>query len=133
MRALASKLRDQIEDAEENMVDERQEDKPSMSSLSPQTEIIGPMVKSIREGDKDHQPVRIALPTPITVRKNNACSSGPNGIGKAHPRALADGPDFALSQIEDPRLCRRKVGTPTSAPLFLPMSELGITARIFQP
>ena len=86
MRALASKLRDQIEDAEENMVEERQEDKTINDFTIPsQTEIIGPMVEIRSVGVmKDHEPVRITLPTPITVRKKQRLLlKGPNGIGKS--------------------------------------------------
>jgi ATPase subunit of ABC transporter with duplicated ATPase domains len=105
MRALASKLRDQIEDAEENMVEERQEDKTINDFTIPsQTEIIGPMVEIRSVGVmKDHEPVRITLPTPITVRKKQRLLlKGPNGIGKSTLlQALANGTEEGATIAPD--------------------------------
>ncbi len=98
MRKLASKLRDQVEDAEENMVDERREDKTITDFTIPaQTEIIGPMVeiKSVGvmkerarhtpgEGRMSLEPMKKKINPPITVRKNQKLLiKGPNGIGKS--------------------------------------------------
>lgn len=95
MRALASKLRDQIEEAEENMVDERQEDKTINDFTIPsQPEIIGPMVEIKSVGVMiDHEPVQKNISPPITVRKRQRLLiKGPNGIGKSTLlQALADG------------------------------------------
>ena len=95
MRALASKLRDQIEDAEENMVDERREDKTINEFTIPsQPEIIGPMVEINSVGVMiDHEPVQKTIDPPITVRKRQRLLiKGPNGIGKSTLlQALADG------------------------------------------
>lgn len=108
MRALASKLRDQIEDAEENMVEERQEDKTINDFTIPsQTEIIGPMVEIRSVGVmKDHEPVRITLPTPITVRKKQRLLlKGPNGIGKSTLlQALANGSEEGATISPDVRV-----------------------------
>lgn len=95
MRALASKLRDQIEEAEENMVDERQEDKTINEFTIPsQPEIIGPMVSIKSVGVMiNHEPVQKIIDPPITVRKRQRLLiKGPNGIGKSTLlQALADG------------------------------------------
>lgn len=95
MRALASKLRDQVEEAEENMVDERQEDKTINDFTIPaQTDIIGPAVEIRSVGVMiDHEPVRKTISPPITVRKKQRLLlKGPNGIGKSTLlQALADG------------------------------------------
>jgi len=86
MRALASKLRDQVEEAEENMVDERREDKTINEFTIPsQPEIIGPMVEIKSVGVMiDHEPVKKKIDPPITVRKRQRLLiKGPNGIGKS--------------------------------------------------
>lgn len=86
MRKLASKLRDQVEDAEENMVDERQEDKTINEFTIPsQTEIIGPMVEIKSVGVMiNNEPVRKTLLPPISLRKKQRLLlKGPNGIGKS--------------------------------------------------
>ena len=86
MRKLASKLRDQVEDAEENMVDERREDKTISEFIIPaQTDIIGPMVEIKSVGVMiNHEPVKKKIDPPITVRKKQKLLiKGPNGIGKS--------------------------------------------------
>ena len=86
MRKLASKLRDQVEDAEENMVDERQEDKTINEFTIPsQTEIIGPMAEIKSVGVMiNNEPVRKTLLPPISLRKKQRLLlKGPNGIGKS--------------------------------------------------
>ncbi len=71
MRKLASKLRDQVDDAEENMVDERQEDKTINEFTIPsQPEIIGPIVEIRSMGVMiNNEPVRKTITPAITVRK----------------------------------------------------------------
>ena len=95
MRKLASKLKDQVEEAEENMVSERQEDKTITEfNIPTQTEIVGPMVEISSVGVMvNHEPVRKTLSSPISLRKNQKLLiSGPNGIGKSTLlKALADG------------------------------------------
>ncbi len=108
MRKLASKLRDQVEDAEENMVDERQEDKTINDFIIPaQTDIIGPMVeiKSVGEMIK-HDPVKKKIHPSITVRKKQRLLiKGPNGIGKSTLlQALADGNEKGATITKDVRV-----------------------------
>src|SRR3989339_551485 len=95
MRKLASKLRDQVEEAEENKVDERQEDKTITEfNIPTQSDIVGPMVEISSVGVMvKHEPVRKFLPTPIGLRKKQKLLiSGPNGIGKSTLlQALAGG------------------------------------------
>lgn len=95
MRKLASKLRDQVEEAEENKVDERQEDKTITEfNIPTQTDIVGPMVEISSVGVMvNHEPVRKQLSTPIALRKKQKLLiSGPNGIGKSTLlQALASG------------------------------------------
>jgi len=86
MRKLASKLRDQIEEAEEEMVDERQEDKTIRDfSFPAQTDIVGPVLEIESVGVMvDHEPVRKTLNSPISLRKRQKLLvKGPNGIGKS--------------------------------------------------
>ncbi len=95
MRKLASKLQEQIEEAEENMVDERKEDKTIRDfTLPAQTEYIVPAVE-IRSVAVmiNHEPTRKTLTQPILVRKKQKLLvQGPNGIGKStFLRALASG------------------------------------------
>jgi ATPase subunit of ABC transporter with duplicated ATPase domains len=95
MRALASKLKDQVEEAEEEMVDERQEDKTINEFTIPaQTDIVGPVVTIESVGIMvGHEPVRKQLATPLEVRKKQRLIiKGPNGIGKStFLAALASG------------------------------------------
>jgi ATPase subunit of ABC transporter with duplicated ATPase domains len=86
MRKLASKLREQVEEAEEEMVDERQEDKTINEFTIPaDIETVGPLVEINSVGIMvDHEPVRKTLPLPIEVRKKERLLiQGPNGIGKS--------------------------------------------------
>ncbi len=85
MRKLASKLRDQVEDAEENIVDERQEDKTINEFTIPaQDEMVGNLVEIHSVGIMaNHEPVRRDLLPPVTLRKKQKLIiEGPNGIGK---------------------------------------------------
>ena len=95
MRKLASKLKDQVEEAEENMVDERQEDKTITEfNIPTQTEIVGPLVEISSVGVMvNHEPVRKTLSSPLSLRKKQKLLiSGPNGIGKSTLlEALANG------------------------------------------
>lgn len=108
MRALASKLRDQIEDAEENMVDERREDKTINEFTIPsQPEIIGPMVEINSVGVMiNHEPVQKNISPVITVRKRQRLLiKGPNGIGKSTLlQALADGTEKGAVITPDVRV-----------------------------
>lgn len=108
MRKLASKLRDQVEDAEENMVDERQEDKTiNEFSIPSQPEIIGPMVEIRSMGVMiNNEPVRKTITPAITVRKKQRLLlKGPNGIGKSTLlQALASGTEEGATIAPDVRV-----------------------------
>jgi len=83
MRKLASKLRDQVEDAEENMVEVRREDRTIRDFEIPNQDILGALVtlkeiSLLKKGD----PIRV--PVDITLRKRHRLLiTGPNGIGKS--------------------------------------------------
>lgn len=86
MRKLASKLRDQVETAEEEMVDERQEDKTIHAFTIPAQEgIVGTVAEIASVGIMvKHEPVHKTLRAPIILRKNHKLAiEGPNGIGKS--------------------------------------------------
>lgn len=108
MRKLASKLRDQVEDAEENMVDERQEDKTINEFTIPsQPEIVVPMVEIRSVGVMvNNEPVRKTIMPPITVRKKQRLLlKGPNGIGKSTLlQALANGTEEGATIAPDVRV-----------------------------
>jgi len=83
MRKLASKLRDQVEDAEENMVEVRREDRTIRDFDIPAQDILGALV-TLKEISllKNGDPIRV--PVDITLRKRHRIIiSGPNGIGKS--------------------------------------------------
>ncbi len=83
MRKLASKLRDQVEDAEENMVEVRREDRTIRDFEIPTQDILGVLVtlnaiSLLKNGES------IRVPVDITIRKRHRLLiSGPNGIGKS--------------------------------------------------
>ena len=108
MRALASKLRDQVEEAEENMVDERQEDKTINDFTIPsQPEIIGPMVEINSVGVMiNNEPVHKTISPAISVRKKQRLLiKGPNGIGKSTLlQALASGTETGALISPDVRV-----------------------------
>ena len=108
MRKLASKLRDQVEEAEENMVDERQEDKTINEFTIPaQTDTVGAVVEIESVGIMiDHEPVRKKLIAPIEVRKKQKLIvKGPNGIGKStFLAALAAGKEKGAEIAPDVRV-----------------------------
>jgi ATP-binding cassette, subfamily F, member 3 len=83
MRKLASKMREAVEEAEENKVDVRQEDK----TIPPFTIDVTPYTKPLVEITsvtvmKNHKPAKKKVE--ITVRKRHrVLITGPNGIGKS--------------------------------------------------
>ena len=83
MRKLASKLRDQVEDAEENRVEVRREDRTIRDFEIPNQDVVGALVTMteislLKNGD----PIRV--PVNITMRKRHRLLvTGPNGIGKS--------------------------------------------------
>ncbi len=108
MRKLASKLKDQVEEAEENMVDERQEDKTIRDFTIPaQTDIVGAVVEIRSVGVMiDHKPVRkTLLPTIKVLKKQRLLIKGPNGIGKStFLEALASGREEGESFAKDTKI-----------------------------
>ncbi len=92
MRKLASKLKEEIKDLEENKVDVRREDKTIRDFDIPAQGIVGNIVtiKAIKIV-KDHEP--ISKPVEIVLRqKDRLLVSGPNGIGKSTMlRSLVNG------------------------------------------
>jgi ATP-binding cassette subfamily F protein 3 len=94
MRKLASKLRDQVETAEDEMVDVRKDDRTIRDFIIPAQELIEPIVKitSVKV-IQDHEPRRVE--TDVVLRKRNRLLvTGPNGIGKSTLlRTLAEGKD----------------------------------------
>ncbi|MBP9761311.1 MAG: ABC-F family ATP-binding cassette domain-containing protein [Candidatus Magasanikbacteria bacterium] len=83
MRKLASKMRENIEEAEENMVDVRKEDRAIDSFVIP-AQHLGEEIVTITElsAMKDYTP--LVIPFAKNVRKGNkVLLKGPNGIGKS--------------------------------------------------
>jgi ATP-binding cassette, subfamily F, member 3 len=83
MRKLASKMRDDVAEAEENMVDVRQEDKTIPPFTIDAAEYSsGPLVKiSSVTVMKDHKPTKKKLDFTVR-RRHKVLIKGPNGIGK---------------------------------------------------
>ncbi len=82
LRNVAKKMRDTIEDLEENKADVRREDKTIRPFTIPAQVIVGPVlqIKTV-EIMKDHKPT--VCPVNMTLKKNqHLLISGPNGIGK---------------------------------------------------
>jgi len=83
MRALASKLRDQVADAEENMVDVKRDDR-TISDFNIPAQIFTEPVVTINSVKviKDHEPKQVEVA--IKMRKQQRLFiSGPNGVGKS--------------------------------------------------
>lgn len=82
MRKLASKMRDNVADAEENKVEVRREDKTIPPFTIDITDFQKPLVEITSVGImKNHKPVRKNVA--VTVRKRHrVLITGPNGIGK---------------------------------------------------
>jgi ATP-binding cassette, subfamily F, member 3 len=94
MRKLASKLRDQVEVAEEEMVEVRRDDRTIRDFEIPAQDIVGALATLTSVNViKNHEPHRV--PVSITVRKRDRLLvTGPNGIGKSTLlRTLANGND----------------------------------------
>jgi ATP-binding cassette subfamily F protein 3 len=83
MRKLASKLKEEIQDLEENKVDVRREDKTIREFVIPAQGIVGNVVtiKSVKI-IKNHEPVLKKVDI-ILRQKDRLIISGPNGIGKS--------------------------------------------------
>ncbi len=82
MRKLASKLQDEIEDAEENMVDVKQDDK-TIGSFSIETESYPKPYATLTSVSimKNHEPVHAEVDL-VLRRGDRLLIKGPNGIGK---------------------------------------------------
>jgi ATP-binding cassette, subfamily F, member 3 len=94
MRKLASKLREQVEVAEDEMVDVRKDDKTIRDFTIPAQDYADALVKiSSVKIIKNHQPWRAEVD--ISIRKRRRLLvTGPNGIGKSTLlRSLAEGND----------------------------------------
>lgn len=94
MRKLASKLRDQVEDAEDNMVEVRRDDRTIRDFTIPaQTWSDNVVTISSVKVIKNHEPHRADVK--VYLRKGQRLLiSGPNGIGKStFLRTLAEGKD----------------------------------------
>lgn len=97
MRKLASKLREQVEEAEEDMVDVRREDKTIRDFVIPTQEYTDALVKIssiniIRKGEAIRKEID------CTIRKGRKLLiSGPNGIGKTTLlKTIAEGSDEGI-------------------------------------
>lgn len=105
MRKLASKLRDQIEEAEDEMVDVRRDDKTIRDFIIPAQDFSEPYaaITSVKV-IKDHEPQRAKVD--ICLRKNQRLLvNGPNGIGKSTLlRTLAEGKDLSAVIHENVRV-----------------------------
>jgi ATP-binding cassette, subfamily F, member 3 len=100
MRKLASKLKEEIEDLEENKVDVRREDKTIREFTIPAQGIIGEVVKiKALKVIKNHQAV--IKEVDITLRqRDRLLISGPNGIGKSTLlRSLVENKDKESTEI----------------------------------
>jgi ATP-binding cassette subfamily F protein 3 len=94
MRKLASKLREQVSEAEEDMVDVRRDDKTIKDFIIPAQEFAEAIVtiKSVKV-IKDHAPYRANIEIQLR-RGKRLIITGPNGIGKSTLlRSLAAGED----------------------------------------
>jgi len=105
MRKLASKLKEEIEEMEENKVDVRREDKTIREFDIPDQGIVGNIVtiKSIKI-IKNHEPETKEID--ITLRqRDRLIISGPNGIGKSTLlRSLVSGISDGVSILKDTRV-----------------------------
>jgi ATP-binding cassette subfamily F protein 3 len=84
MRLVARKMRDKVEELEEQMVDVRKEDKPIRDFVIPtQPDLIGEVAHIVSfDTFKDHK--RSARKKAISIKKGEHwLVSGPNGIGKS--------------------------------------------------
>jgi len=84
MRKLASKMRDEVEEAEENKVEVRKDDKTISSFTIPFENYVGPIVTINKVGlmNSSHEVVTHKLQ--LVIKKGQKCIlTGPNGIGKS--------------------------------------------------
>lgn len=105
MRKLAAKLKEEVAEAEENMVDVRRDDRTIKDFTIPTQDFTEPMVKiSSVKVIKNHEPQRANVDVSLR-RKNRLLISGPNGIGKSTLlRSLAEGADEGAKITEGVRV-----------------------------
>ncbi|KKP82039.1 MAG: hypothetical protein UR83_C0059G0010 [Candidatus Moranbacteria bacterium GW2011_GWF2_35_54] len=92
MRIIAKKMRDEIEQMEEDKVDVRKEDKTIRKFVIPaQPDVVGNIITITSVGVmKNHQPTE--KPVEIILKKNqHLLLKGPNGIGKTTGAKILDG------------------------------------------
>ena len=105
MRKLASKLKEEIEEMEENKVDVRREDKTIREFTIPDQGIIGNIVtiksvKVIKNHEAETKEVDITL-----RQRDRLIISGPNGVGKSTLlRTLVNGTSEGVSILKDTRV-----------------------------
>ena len=105
MRKLASKLKEEIEELEENKVDVRREDKTIRDFNIPAQGIIGNVVtiKSVKI-IKNHKPIKKEVNI-ILRQRDRLLISGPNGIGKSTLlRSLVNGSSEDTVILPDTRV-----------------------------
>src|SRR3989344_585675 len=102
MRKLASKLKEEIEELEENKVDVRREDKTIREFTIPAQGIVGNVVTiSSVKIIKDHEPV-IKKVNIVLRQRDRLLISGPNGIGKSTLlRTLVNESDDGATILKD--------------------------------
>ncbi len=94
MRKLASKLKDEVAEAEENMVDVRRDDRTIRDFVIPAQTFSDVIVRlTSLKVIQNHEPHNV--PVDVTLRRNHHLRiQGPNGIGKSTLlRTLAEGKD----------------------------------------
>jgi len=101
MRKLASKLRDQVDEAEEEMVDVRRDDKTIRDFIIPAQDIPEVILKinSIKV-IKNHEPRTVEVDIALW-KKQRLLVSGPNGIGKStflRTLGKGDDPSYTLNK-----------------------------------
>ncbi|MFA7662879.1 MAG: ATP-binding cassette domain-containing protein [Patescibacteria group bacterium] len=105
MRKLASKLKEEIEELEENKVDVRREDKTIRDFEIPAQGIVGNIVtiNSVKI-IKNHEPITKEVNI-VLRQKDRLLISGPNGIGKTTLlRSLVNGDSEGATILEDTKV-----------------------------
>lgn len=84
MRKLASKMRDEVEDAEENKVEVRKDDKTITKFIIPFENYVGPIVTINKVGLMNESYNIVEYKLPLVIKKHDRYMLiGPNGIGKS--------------------------------------------------
>lgn len=83
MRKLASKLRDDIEEAEDNKVEVRKEDRTIRKFKIPAQEDLGGVLLSMKKVEVLHEGKKVLRNVDVEIRKGEKLQIiGPNGVGK---------------------------------------------------